>query len=158
MKYESFRVILKPGTRQFIELPVMFTTAIFGFIFSWHKLPFVPISNIIGILILLSGLYIHFVSHKYHKKAHKGLDNIDKIIDYGIYSKIRHPGYLGLIIFNIGFFISFGIIWLIVPVTVFSFLRIIDAVYEEKNLLEKFGKKYEDYEAKVKWRMIPNIF
>ena len=158
MRYLAFTGILKPHIRQFIELPTMLLIGILGLLLSWYKLQFFPFTNIVGIIIILFGLYIHFLSHKYHNKAHKELKKINKIIDYGIYSKIRHPGYLGLILFNIGFFLSFGVIWLIIPTLIFSALRIIDALYEEKILIDKFGNQYEKYMEKVKWRMIPYLF
>lgn len=37
-----------------------------------------------------------------------------------------------------------------------SFLLIIH--FEEKNLIEKYGKEYLEYKRKVPWRMIPGLF
>ncbi len=40
---------------------------------------------------------IHGISHVHHKGAHSTTDEIEEIVTTGIYSKIRHPGYLGII-------------------------------------------------------------
>jgi len=48
------------------------------------------------------GSIIHGLSHKEHKQAHSKAEDIEKIVTIGIYSKIRHPGYLGLILMYLG--------------------------------------------------------
>jgi protein-S-isoprenylcysteine O-methyltransferase Ste14 len=40
----------------------------------------------------------------------------------------------------------------------FIVLTILTAIKEEKALLEKFGKEYERYMRKVRWRFIPRAF
>jgi len=52
----------------------------------------------LGISLLILGSIIHGLSHKEHKQAHSKAEDIEKIVTTGIYSKIRHPGYLGLIL------------------------------------------------------------
>jgi len=32
------------------------------------------------------------------------------------------------------------------------------AMEEEKVLLERFGKEYEEYMRRVKWRFVPKVF
>jgi protein-S-isoprenylcysteine O-methyltransferase Ste14 len=57
-----------------------------------------------------------------------------------------------------GIAIAWGIVWMFIPVIVSSILTIWTALREEEFLLEKFGKPYEEYMKKVRWRMIPKVF
>jgi protein-S-isoprenylcysteine O-methyltransferase Ste14 len=75
-----------------------------------------------------------------------------RFIDSGIYSLVRHPMYLGILMFCLCFFfissslLSFGI-WI-------TFFIIYDrmATFEEKDLIRVLGKKYIDYQRRVlKW-------
>jgi protein-S-isoprenylcysteine O-methyltransferase Ste14 len=91
-------LLAKPTIRIIIEWPILIAIVIIGTIFSLHKIPFSPISNIVGVVLLLIGLIIHEYSHKIHKQAHQESEKIEKLVTDGIYSKIRHPLYLGLIL------------------------------------------------------------
>ena len=68
----------------------------------------------------------------------------------GIYTKIRHPGVLGEmpLYIAIGLLINslFITVWAIVFVVLYTTLYI---YYEEKDLLKRFGKPYEEYKERV---------
>jgi len=104
------------------------------------------------------GFIIHGISHKTHKEAHSKAENIEKIVTEGIYSKIRHPGYLGLILVYLGVALWFGNILPVILSIIFSVLLILTALKEEEYLLRKFGKEYEEYMKQVPWRFIPKVF
>jgi len=81
-----------------------------------------------GIISFLMGLYTIKTLESY-----KG-----DLITKGIYSKIRHPMYLGFILWLIGFPIFFGALFSLI----ISFLFIGNVLFwrylEEKELLERF--------------------
>jgi protein-S-isoprenylcysteine O-methyltransferase Ste14 len=72
-----------------------------------------------------------------------------KVITKGVFSMVRHPVYLGSILAFLGLIVmtlsllSF-IIWLIIIIFYYFISR-----YEEKLLLARFGKEYEDYMKEV---------
>ena len=76
----------------------------------------------------------------------------------GIYKIIRHPGYLGGLIFNIGFGFSFGNYYsgliVFIPMAIVMIIRIIS---EEKVLYRKFGDEYVNYKKRT-WALIPFIY
>ncbi len=77
-------------------------------------------------------------------------------VQFGLYQYCRHPMYLGVIIFHIGFgLISLSLIsWVFIFITVkfYNFL----ANYEERKLIEKFDFRYQKYmEIVPKW--IPKV-
>lgn len=73
----------------------------------------------------------------------------DKLVKSGIFKVIRHPQYLGFIFFNVGFI---GITQRPVPIllAIISIILIVVGVQnEDKELEERFGKKYQKYKKKT---------
>jgi len=151
-------LLAKPTIRMVIEWPILIGVGIIGTVFSLQRIPFSPISNIIGFILLLIGLIIHEYSHKIHKQAHQESEKIEKLVTHSIYSKIRHPLYLGLILMHFGFAFLWGIVWILFPAVIFVTLTILTAIREEEVMKEKFGKEYEEYVRQVPWRFIPKVF
>jgi protein-S-isoprenylcysteine O-methyltransferase Ste14 len=149
-------LLLKPSVRALIEWPIFISIGVAGMFLSSPMLPF-PTVNIIGAMVLIAGWLIHGWAHRIHKQAHETVEKIERVVVSGFYSKIRHPCYLGLILMNFGFAASWGVAWLLIPAVIFSALTVLTALREEKILLKKFGKRYEEYLRKVKWRFIPGI-
>jgi len=87
-----------------------------------------------GIIIFLMGLFTIKTLESYE----------GDLITTGIYSKIRHPMYLGFILWSIGFPIYFGALFSFI----LSFLFIGNILFwrylEEKELEERFST-YKDY-------------
>ncbi len=151
-------LLLKPTVRMVIEWPVLIAAGIIGMMFSLQKTPFRPMSNMVGVLLLAVGFAIHRSSHKAHKQAHQQSEKIEKLATEGIYSKIRHPGYLSLILMYLGFMLAWGIVWISVPAAIFATLSVLTAIKEEKALKDRFGREYQEYAGRVKSRFIPKVF
>ncbi len=81
-----------------------------------------------------------------------------KIIDTGLYSFIRHPGYLGQLIIFVGISISISnwlsIVLMMIPVTVGYLYRI---KVEEKFMTDQFGEDYQKYQERTK-KIIPMLY
>ena len=75
-----------------------------------------------------------------------------KVIDWGVFSFVRHPMYLGVLLIMIGlFFWSFSLLSFSIWVGFFFFYDQM-ASYEEEALIRKFGEDYTEYQRKVgKW-------
>ncbi len=151
-------LLAKPTIRMVIEWPMLIVLGIIANIFSQSTIPFYPFSNIFGFVLLIMGIIIHGFSHKIHKQAHYQSDKIEKLITEGIYSKIRHPGYLGLMLMYLGVAFTWGFTWILIPAVLFVILSILTALKEEDIMKEKFSKEYEEYVKQVPWRFIPNLF
>ncbi len=103
----------------------------------------------IGTPIVLLSFYFETKAHRVLRKAHSQPEEIKNLIKTGIYSKIRHPIYLGRILLNIGFLIIFPILPMLIVAMVFVLIWYSMAFYEEIILIKKFGKKYKKYKKKV---------
>jgi protein-S-isoprenylcysteine O-methyltransferase Ste14 len=104
---------------------------------------------VIFFITLLYWIYYFALAIIVHRRAALSVAGIKKIVDYGVYSRVRHPIYSADIILALGVFFFFpsiniliSIIWLAVVLIIWMFL-------EEKLLILKFGQDYKDYKKKV---------
>jgi protein-S-isoprenylcysteine O-methyltransferase Ste14 len=145
-----------------IEFPILIGGGIAGIVLSWPRFPFYPLPNILGVILLVTGYVIHLgYAHKEMKKyavqAHEHSRQPRTLITSGPYSKVRHPGYSGLVLIYFGFALGFAVVWMLVPAVIFTILTCLTAIKEEGYLKERFGKEYEEYAKRVPWRFIPKI-
>ncbi len=151
-------LLFSPALRGYIEWGILVASGILGWLFSWTKIPFAPVSNIAGVVIFGAGLAFHCYSERTHRQAHQQAESIRLIITTGMYARIRHPLYLSVIIMNIGIALICGNIWSLILVGVILIFTIMTVFKEEAFLREKFHSKYGEYMKEVPWRMIPGIF
>ena len=112
---------------------------------TWTKFSIFPVSNILGGFLILFAFAFHLWAEKDHRQAHEQADNIEKIVNSGVYSKIRHPLYLSLIILNIGIGLSFGVLLTIIMALLTIVHWIATSLKEEAVLLQKFPDAYNQY-------------
>jgi protein-S-isoprenylcysteine O-methyltransferase Ste14 len=75
----------------------------------------------------------------------------------GIYSVIRNPSYLGMIINMIGWGLAFRA-WAGVAIAFLLLIPLIARIHSEERLLrEHFGAEYEAYFSRT-WRLIPGLY
>ena len=155
--FDSF-LLSNPIHRGIIEYILLIGTGILGLLFTWSKLPFFPILNVVGGLLIFSGFLFHVYAGKNHPQAHKKSADIVKIVNNGVFSKLRHPLYLSAIIINFGIALAFGVVLTLLIAVACMFHWIITALKEEEFLLQNFGEEYRQYKKNVRWRFLPGIF
>jgi protein-S-isoprenylcysteine O-methyltransferase Ste14 len=79
------------------------------------------------------------------------------VAEKGPYKYIRHPGYLGFIIFNASTPLLLGTFWALIPTTIVILLFIVRTHLEDKTLKVEL-RGYKEYAEKVKYRLIPGIY
>lgn len=151
-------LLSNPFYRGMLEYSLLFGSGIVGLVFSWSKIPWFPVSNIAGGILLVAGLWFHLHAEKRHKQAHDKAAAITSIVKDGMFSKIRHPLYLGVIVMNLGIALVFGVVVTLVIAFTSVFHWIATALAEEAFLSWKFGDEYERYKERVRWRFLPGIF
>ncbi len=67
----------------------------------------------------------------------------------GIHKYIRHPLYLGTLLFIWGVFFIFPLLTNLISVVIITLYTVIGIKFEEKKLLREFGDAYADYIKKV---------
>ena len=114
-----------------------------------------------GIIIMFSGLIIRIKSIQTLKQQFtytvKKIEN-HRLVEKGLYKKIRHPGYLGQLLIFFGVAVAFSnwlsTILMFTPVLAGYLNRI---RIEERFLKLHFGQNYIDYQGRTK-KLIPGIF
>jgi protein-S-isoprenylcysteine O-methyltransferase Ste14 len=75
----------------------------------------------------------------------------------GPYQLIRHPGYLGAIIFSLGIPLLLGSWWALIPGTMSALLYIVRTGLEDQTLQEELPG-YREYAGQVIYRLIPRVW
>lgn len=81
--------------------------------------------------------------------AKKGFGEIDHLVTTGIYSKIRNPMYLGLILAHIGFPLAARSLLTLVTAIIWIPLILVWKHWEEQALEAKFGLQYSEYKKRT---------
>ena len=116
---------------------------------------------IMGILLIAAGLFIRIKAiltlNKYFTYVVSKIDD-HKLIETGLYKRIRHPGYLGQIIIFIGISCALSnwlsIALMFIPVMIGYLYRI---KVEEKFMEDQMGEVYINYQKRTN-KLIPLIF
>jgi protein-S-isoprenylcysteine O-methyltransferase Ste14 len=75
----------------------------------------------------------------------------------GPYRYIRHPGYVGMMIYYLATPIILGSIWALIPASAIVSLLIIRTVLEDQTLKNKLNG-YKGYADKVKYKLLPGVW
>jgi protein-S-isoprenylcysteine O-methyltransferase Ste14 len=76
-------------------------------------------------------------------------DQVDELVVSGLYSKIRHPLYAGLVLIFIGYFLFAGTAAAAVHLICLALYIPVGIYFEEKNLIALYGQSYREYQEKV---------
>lgn len=126
---------------------------------SWH-----PVNSLItgiGLMLILSGIIVRWLAIIQLGKSFTvdvAITAFAKLKTDGLYKKIRHPSYFGLLLIIIGFSVTMNSIYsflvFVIPVGCAVIYRI---SVEEKVLLNEFGNDYLNYRSNTK-KLIPGIY
>ncbi len=138
------------GIPRFFAFESIYIMLLFN-ISGWFNNPFSPRQIISWILLVgsaYSGLagYLHL---KKNGKSEKNFENTTTLVTSGIYGKIRHPLYLSLMLLGCGImFKDPGRVQLIAG-AINLIACWITALVEEKDMLKKFGSRYQEYKLRT---------
>lgn len=108
-----------------------------------------PYFKSIGVMLLATAFYIDYLRAKvFNSKYLIGLPEIQnrsKLIISGIYSKIRHPRYLSYMIVSLGLAFLTQLLSLFIIFPIFIILMYILTLFEEEELIKRFGQEYIRY-------------
>ncbi len=79
------------------------------------------------------------------------------VVDQGPYRIIRHPGYLGGILFYIGCGFLLDSVWTFIPIALIMLILSIRTNLED-NTLQQELPGYKEYTQKVRFRLFPRIW
>jgi protein-S-isoprenylcysteine O-methyltransferase Ste14 len=73
------------------------------------------------------------------------------LVTTGVYAKVRHPMYTGLILMHLGFPLLTGSALTLLSAALWIPLILLWGHWEEIQLEERFGEEYRHYKAKTRW-------
>jgi protein-S-isoprenylcysteine O-methyltransferase Ste14 len=125
--------------------------------FGWSDLPF-SIALIGLALVLLSYLMILYVflTNSYASRVVE-VEKGQRVITTGPYALVRHPMYVGVILFYSVTPIALGSYWAMIPSLLIFPILVFRIKDEEKELLENLTG-YGEYAQKVKYRLLPFVW
>ena len=136
---------------QFVLYSIAFSIIPFSITMFYRqifRITFIPqiILTSIGIVLIVIGLVIYFVSYFVVNKAFdKG-----ELVTTGIFRCCRHPLYASWVIFTVPGIILIVNSWLGLTVPLFMYFVLLKLVRKEEDfLIEKFGDEYRKYQSDV---------
>jgi len=128
-----------------------------GHRFGGYTLPFR--AALVGLVMMNLGTIIVFIALNQNAHASKILDinQEQALVDTGLYGKVRHPLYSGLCLMIVFFPIALGSVWGL-PLALLFCASLMVRIHFEEDMLLKEMEGYEDYQSRVKYKLIPGIY
>jgi protein-S-isoprenylcysteine O-methyltransferase Ste14 len=119
----------------------------------------IPPLVVLGDALVILGSYAYFLVFRENSFAASTIQVAadQRVISTGPYAVVRHPLYVGLLIFVTGIPLALGSYWglvLVAPVLPLIAWRL----QNEEAFLVKNLSGYAEYRAAVRWRLIPGVF
>ena len=131
-----------------------FITHIFPF---WDNI----IISYLGFILFITGSLLILIARAQLGRfgtAELSIEENHQLFTEGVYKYIRNPMYSGGLIATIGFCLVFRCIIILIIMFIYTFLVYRMRINEEERiLLEKFGKEFEEYKKKTK-KLIPLLY
>jgi protein-S-isoprenylcysteine O-methyltransferase Ste14 len=84
-------------------------------------------------------------------------DRGQQVVTNGPYRYVRHPMYVGTVLFAPGIPLLLGSWWALIPAGMIIVIFIIRTAMEDKTLMEELPG-YAEYTKQVRYRLIPGIW
>jgi protein-S-isoprenylcysteine O-methyltransferase Ste14 len=84
-------------------------------------------------------------------------DRGHSVVSSGPYALVRHPGYSGVLIAHLALPFALESIWALLPSIVATLLFIARTSREDRTLGESLVG-YREYQARVRWRLLPGVW
>jgi protein-S-isoprenylcysteine O-methyltransferase Ste14 len=145
---------------QWINLPVFISAFVVPGLdrrFGWSDVPVEVI--IFTEIVILGGYLIIFNVFRQNSYASRIIetDKEQKVISTGLYSVVRHPMYIGVLIMYLPTPLALGSYWGLIPMSLLPVAIIFRILNEEKVLCENL-EGYKEYCMKTRYRLLPYIW
>ena len=115
----------------------------------------------VGLFLIVADSYFIFIIHRQlggpRLFGHAELEGARELKQDGLYARIRHPRYTGMMTAVLGVCRMAGTLLLWTVAAVWWFLALVAVALEERELLARFGASYVEYAKRVP-RFLPFRF
>jgi protein-S-isoprenylcysteine O-methyltransferase Ste14 len=125
--------------------------------YGWSAVPWYVV--MVGDIFVALGILIIFFVFKENSFTAATIEVAadQRVISTGPYARVRHPMYLGGLIFIVGIPLALGSWWGLLTIVLFAPVMAWRILDEEKFLVKNLPG-YAEYEKKVKYRLMPFIW
>lgn len=127
--------------------------------FHWFPLPWWVCG--VGYVLFLAGMgmvtWAEAVNKFFEVTVRIQIDRGQTVIDTGPYTIVRHPGYVGGVLFCVGAALCLGSLWALIPAGLASLLLILRTRWEDQMLQAELTG-YKDYTQRVRYKLIPGVW
>ena len=125
--------------------------------FQWSHIP--GYVSLIGDALIALGLFINVLVFRENSYGASNItvEDEQKVISTGPYALVRHPMYGGVLVMLIGVPLALGSAWGLVVLAVIT-PGLIWRILDEEKVLEKDLTGYQEYEQKVRYRLVPYLW
>lgn len=125
--------------------------------FGWSAAP-LPVV-IAGDVFVAVGLYFIFLVYRENTFTSATIEVAEnqRVISTGPYALVRHPMYASALLYLIGTPLALGSYWGLLAV-VFMLPVLIWRLFDEKKFLANNLPGYVEYQNKVRYRLVPNVW
>jgi protein-S-isoprenylcysteine O-methyltransferase Ste14 len=111
---------------------------------------------LISLPFLFLGAYLGIFGVKQTTMKVAEIHRTEKIVTDGVYSKVRHPQYLGGLLAHFGVSVVLSSLFSLLVTPLIILLIYIVSKKEEKELIREFGESYKNYKKNVPM-LIPKV-
>jgi protein-S-isoprenylcysteine O-methyltransferase Ste14 len=79
------------------------------------------------------------------------------VVTGGPYHYVRHPGYVGGILFQLGTPLLLGSMWALIPAGLTVLLLVVRTALEDRTLLKEL-EGYQEYAQQTHYRLLPGLW
>lgn len=138
----------------------MYVVAALGARFAWQ--PPVPLWLVTAGFVLFAGGALvtlrAMMANRFFSVAMRiQTDRGHKLVDAGPYAVVRHPGYLGMLIFDLGAPLALASWWALLPAGVAIGCFALRTAREDRMLRADLPG-YAEYAARVRYRLLPGVW
>jgi len=144
-----------------IRISIFFIFIVPPVILPFIEGPKVTIPDSVSVSTGLSLLILNFIIKILAQKQIGKFPPIkakSKLVTTGVFGIIRNPLYMSNYLLAVSMAILFKSLYALLFSIPYFFSYIIIIYFEEKDLVAKYGEKYEKYKKRVPWRMVPKLF
>ncbi len=127
--------------------------------FQWLPVPWWACG--VGYVLFLAGMgtltWAEAVNKFFEVTVRIQAERGHRVIDAGPYAVVRHPGYVGGVLFCVGSALCLGSVWALIPAGLASFLLVLRTHWEDQTLQAELPG-YKEYTQRVRYRLIPGVW
>jgi len=117
--------------------------------------------QVVGFVVYALGWALHLwamAANRYHALVVRIQDDRGQtVVTGGPYRFVRHPGYVGGIVMTVAAALVLGSAWALIPGVLGGLLLVLRTVLEDRTLLRELDG-YQEYAARVRYRLLPGIW